>query len=112
MYDFIFSFCHRPNLFLEVNRKSIVQHDLKDLLIQKSKYELFLYQICILYYVRSTLLITTACCIFRDNLNKSFEGSTIIYCPTKKETENVASALKGKTNLASIQKNNFQCISG
>ncbi|CAB4002125.1 Werner syndrome ATP-dependent helicase-like isoform X1, partial [Paramuricea clavata] len=59
---------NRPNLFLEVNRKtSSVAHDLKSLLIQKSK----------------------------RNLNKSFEGSTIVYCPTKKVTESVADELKG-----------------
>ncbi|XP_028395826.1 Werner syndrome ATP-dependent helicase-like [Dendronephthya gigantea] len=55
----------RPNLYLEVNKKSNVEQDLSPFLTELS---------------RGT---------------KSFDGSTIIYCPTKKETENVARVLRG-----------------
>ncbi|XP_046861031.1 Werner syndrome ATP-dependent helicase-like isoform X2 [Xenia sp. Carnegie-2017] len=57
---------NRPNLYLQVKRKSSnPEYDLKDLITNKS------------------------------NGDKLFGGSSIIYCPTKKETENVTKILKG-----------------
>ncbi|CAH1246443.1 WRN [Branchiostoma lanceolatum] len=56
----------RQNLFLEVLGKSNIQHDLKSLMKETSRR---------FYY--------------------EFDGPTIVYCPTRKETENVGQALKG-----------------
>ena len=87
----------------------MVENDLDSLLIQKSKYELqselywtlildilFSFMAALTLKIDSLLMIDF---IFRSNLKKSFEGSTIVYCPTKKETENVAAALQGKWKI-------------
>ncbi|XP_078578386.1 bifunctional 3'-5' exonuclease/ATP-dependent helicase WRN-like [Branchiostoma floridae x Branchiostoma japonicum] len=56
----------RQNLFLEVFSKGNIQHDLKSLMRETSRR---------FYY--------------------EFDGPTIVYCPTRKETENVGQSLKG-----------------
>lgn len=98
----------RPNLYLDVNRKSgdIIQ-DLKSFLMKKIGCAITLF---INHLANANFFERTAGNIFVDFLERAagnifcwwkshfrgdyeFEGSAIVYCPSKKETERVTSAL-------------------
>lgn len=86
----------RPNLYLDVNRKSgdIIQ-DLKSFVVKKKGCAIAL---LINNLVNADFLNRTACniiCLWKSNFrgDYEFEGSAIVYCPSKKETERVTSAL-------------------
>lgn len=86
----------RPNLYLDVNRKSgdIIQ-DLKSLLVKKRGCAIALF---VNHLVHADFLERTAdniSCLWKSYFrgDYEFEGSAIVYCPSKKETEKVSTAL-------------------